>query len=274
METLANHTLVYDKECPMCDLYTSGFIKSGMLDSNGRVAYGCAKVPASFSNDRARDEIALIDYNNGTVTYGLDSLVTIIGHSFPRLGRVLRWSVVHWPLSILYSFISYNRKVIAPPKVFEKRGSCTPSYSIPYRIAYIFLTWILTSIILLHYTRIVVPIVPAGNFLREFLICGGQIVFQLVIVRLMTHDKVLHYIGNMMTVSLIGALLLLPMLALDRIVNIPPVIALAWFTTVVTFMLSLHWKRVKMLGLSAWTTVGWVVYRLLVLCIIILPGRL
>ncbi|MEJ0031076.1 MAG: hypothetical protein WDO15_12160 [Bacteroidota bacterium] len=153
METLANHTLVYDSECPMCDLYTKGFIKTGMLDSNGRVAYGCARVPAAFSNDRSRDEIALIDYNSGTVTYGLDSLIKIIGHSFPRLGSVLRSSVVHWPLEVLYSFISYNRKVIAPAKDFEKRGSCTPTYNIQYRMAYIFLTWILTSIVLSNYAR-------------------------------------------------------------------------------------------------------------------------
>jgi len=269
MEKLSNHTLVYDSECPMCDLYTKGFIKAGMLDNNGRVAYGCAMVPASFSNDRARDGIALIDYNTSTVTYGLDSLIKIISYSFPAAGSVLKLRLIRWPLSILYSFISYNRKVIAPSEVFEKRGSCTPTFHTSYRIAYVVFAWLATSIVLADYVQIVQPIVPAGNFLREFLICGGQIFFQLVIVRLITRDKVLHYIGSMMTVSLIGALLLLPMLALAHVVNIPPAASLAWFTTVVTFMLSIHWKRVKMLGLPVWTTVGWVCYRLLVLCIIL-----
>ncbi len=36
MKTLRNHTLIYDKECPMCNLYSKGFIQSGMLDENGR----------------------------------------------------------------------------------------------------------------------------------------------------------------------------------------------------------------------------------------------
>ena len=39
MKTLANHTLLYDKECPMCNLYTAGFIKANMLDQNGRKAF-------------------------------------------------------------------------------------------------------------------------------------------------------------------------------------------------------------------------------------------
>jgi len=128
MEKLTNHTLVYDNECPMCDLYTRGFIKAGMLDNNGRVAYGCAKVPVSFDNQRARDEIALIDYERGTVTYGLESLVKVIGHSFPFVTRVITFRPLYVVLKFLYSFISYNRKVIAPPRVFEKRGSCTPKY--------------------------------------------------------------------------------------------------------------------------------------------------
>jgi hypothetical protein len=269
MEKLSNHTLVYDSECPMCDLYSKGFIKVGMLDGNGRVAYGCAPVPPSFSNDRARDEIALIDYNNGTVTYGLDSLITIIAHSFPRFAKALRLRLIHWMLSVAYSFISYNRKVIAPSKVFEKRGSCTPTFHTGYRIAYVVFAWLVTSVVLANYTPTLQPIVPKSGFLREFIVCGGQIIFQLVIVRLMTRDKVLHYIGNMMTVSLIGALLLLPMLMLSYVVNIPPAASLAWFTIVVTFMLSIHWKRVKMLKLPVWTTAGWIGYRLLVLCIIL-----
>src|SRR6187551_1648883 len=145
MKTLSNHTLVYDGECPMSDLYTKGFVKTGMLDENGRVAYGCAKVPASFNNERAKNEIALIDYDNYTVTYGLDSLIKVIAHSYPILGKAMRFFKA--PLGVVYSFISYNRKVIAPPRVFDKPGACTPNYHIPYRIAYIIFAWLVTSLI-------------------------------------------------------------------------------------------------------------------------------
>jgi hypothetical protein len=266
MEKLKNHTLVYDSDCPMCDLYTKGFISAGMLDDNGRVAYGCAKVPASFSNQRARDEIALIDYNNGTVTYGLESLFRVLGHSFPILQPIFKFAIVRYPLSILYSFISFNRKVIAPPAEFEKRGSCTPAYHTGYRVAYIVFAWLITSLVLTAYVPLIEPFVPGSSFGREFLICGGQIIFQMVFVRFMTRDKVLHYIGNMMTVSLIGALLLLPMIAVSRMFDVDNAwIFLLWFILVVTFMLFVHWRRVKMLGISWAATGTWVGYRILVL---------
>src|SRR4051812_15740384 len=98
MKTLPNHTLVYDSDCPMCDLYSKGFVKAGILDCNGRVAYGHAMVPPSFDNTRARNEIALIDYDNGTVIYGLDSLVKIISTSFPFLAKSLKLKLVRTPL--------------------------------------------------------------------------------------------------------------------------------------------------------------------------------
>lgn len=270
METLKKHTLVYDSECPMCDLYTGAFVKTGMLDQNGRVEYGCARVPASFDNQKARDQIALIDYENGTVVYGLDSLLTIVLYNFPWLRPVVQATLVKWPLSKLYNFISYNRKVIAPPKVFEKRGSCTPTYHIGYRVAYIVFAWLVTSLILAAYTPSLAPLVPQSSFYREFLICGGQILFQMVFVRLMTKDKLLHYIGNMMTVSLIGALLLLPMEVFVSIADPTAWVPLVWFALVVTFMLVIHSRRVKMLGIPWVASATWVAYRLILLWIILI----
>lgn len=270
MKTLNNHTLVYDSECPMCDIYTKGFIKAGMLDNNGRVAYGCARVPVTFNNEKARNEIALIDYNTYSVTYGIDSLIKVVAHSFPTIGKILRFKAVKVPLGFLYSLISYNRKVIAPPHVFEKPGACTPNYHFAYRVAYIILAWIITSLVLTRYSNLLVPLVPPTNIYREFLICGGQIIFQMVFVLMMKPGKLLHYIGNMMTVSLIGALLLLPMVIVNNIGSVDPLIALAWFGAVVTFMLFIHWRRMRWLGITAWATGTWIVYRLIVLCLILL----
>jgi predicted DCC family thiol-disulfide oxidoreductase YuxK len=36
MKTLNNQTLLYDEDCPMCTFYTAAFIKTKMLDTNGR----------------------------------------------------------------------------------------------------------------------------------------------------------------------------------------------------------------------------------------------
>jgi hypothetical protein len=268
MKKLSNHTLVYDNECPMCDLYTRSFIKTGMLDENGRVMYGCARVPASFDNQRARNEIALVDYETGTVTYGIDSLVKVLGHSFPLVKKVSEIRPVKHFLRLLYSFISYNRKVIAPAEEFEKRGSCTPTYHSGYRIAYIVFAWLITSLVLTAYVGHLTPLVPGTTFGREFIICGGQILFQMVFVRFMTHDRLMHYIGNMMTVSLIGALLLLPMLIVGSMFSITSAwIFAGWFALVVTCMLRLHWRRTRMLEISWLASVTWIGYGLIILLV-------
>lgn len=39
MKTLKNHLILFDAECPMCRVYTQVFVKTGMLDENGRAAY-------------------------------------------------------------------------------------------------------------------------------------------------------------------------------------------------------------------------------------------
>ncbi len=270
METLQKHALVYDSECPMCDLYTHAFVKSGMLDQNGRVEFGCARVPASFNNQRAKDEIALIDYANGTVIYGIDSLIRILTNSIPWLRPILTSKLVRNPLAVLYSFISYNRKVIAPPDVFERKGSCTPSYHVGYRIAYLIFAWLVSSLVLNSYAQLFHPLVPQTTFYREFFICGGQILFQMVFVRIIKPARVLHYLGNMMTVSLIGSLLLLPLLLVSGIgTHISPELALVWFGVVVSFMLYIHKKRVRMLGIHWSASASWVLYRLIVLFLII-----
>jgi hypothetical protein len=252
-------------------MYTNAFVKTGMLDTNGRVEYGCARVPASFDNQRARNEIALIDYDNGTVTYGIDSLIKIAVHTAPWLKPVLTSKIVRWPLSVLYSFISYNRKAIAPPAIFEKKGSCTPEYNVGYRIAYLVFAWFITSLVLTSYSTLVFPFVPKTDLYREFIICGAQILFQMVFVRIMKPGRVLQYLGNMMTVSLIGAVLLLPMvIAVSVGISLAPWIALGWFGLVVTYMLYIHSIRVKKLGIHWSASTTWVLYRLLVLLIIFL----
>ena len=39
METLRDHTIIYDDECPMCNIYTRAFVKHGLLDKKGRKGF-------------------------------------------------------------------------------------------------------------------------------------------------------------------------------------------------------------------------------------------
>src|SRR5262245_5053417 len=139
MNTLHNHVILYDKDCPLCNLYTGAFIKSNMLGKNGREDF-CSMKPNQYANldySSSRDEIALVNTNTGQITYGIDSLFKILSHAFPLLRLPFQFPVFRLFMSKLYAFISYNRKVIAPARQFELTGSCTPSFNLKYRWAYI-----------------------------------------------------------------------------------------------------------------------------------------
>ena len=116
MKTLENHTLLYDKDCPMCEVYSSTFIKCGMLEKDGRENFSqmSEKNEILIDYNRAKNEIALINQNSREVSYGLDSLLVIIGNSFPTLEKIGRIKPIYWFFKKFYSFISYNRKVIVP----------------------------------------------------------------------------------------------------------------------------------------------------------------
>src|SRR5580698_2819025 len=85
VNTLKNHTILYDADCPMCKAYTNAFTATGMLDPNGRAPYqhmpdfACPLI----DHQRAVNEIALINKTTGQVTYGIESLFKIIANSFP-----------------------------------------------------------------------------------------------------------------------------------------------------------------------------------------------
>lgn len=232
-----------------------------MLDCNGRIPFSPTALPPQVDAKRACDEIALVNFTTQEVTYGIDSLFKILAHRFTFLNPLFKLSIFRAALSQLYAFISFNRKVIAPAAQAE--SSCTPSFNLSYRIAYLIFSWVLTSIILTSYAAHL-PI-PATSFGREFLICGGQLLFQGSVVWITNRKRAFDYLGNMMTVSLIGGLMLLPLLAIHSLYTIPAFAFFVWFATVVTLMLFMHMHRVKLLQASGWLTLTWIGYRLLVL---------
>lgn len=268
MNTLKDHTILYDDECPLCAAYTSAFVKTGMLDDNGRTPYtlGRDEYAEHINRVRACDEIALINRKENKVYYGLESLLIIIGNSFPVFRPLFKVHAFKWTLSKIYSFVSYNRKVIIPGRKMLEANSCVPSFNLKYRFLYLVFTWIITSLILHRYSALLVPYVPAGSFTREFMICGGQILFQAMVLNIVSKNNVWDYLGNMMTISLAGSLLLMTG-TIFTLITTSPLLFLAWFGLVVALMFAEHLRRMKLLSISAVASVSWVAYRVIVLFI-------
>jgi predicted DCC family thiol-disulfide oxidoreductase YuxK len=272
MTTLKNHTLLYDTDCPLCAAYTKGFIRAGIMEETGRLSYekGIAQYSDLLDTDRARNEIALVNTDNGKVLYGIDSMNYIITHKFPLLKPVLNNAAILFILRKFYSFISFNRKVIAASASYT-RQTCVPDFHLSYRILYLVLSGIFTSTILLSYSSLLKGIVPPSNLVREYVICFGQIAFQgsILLVIKTGKENLFDYLGNMMTVSLIGGLLLLPILILNHYISLPAYLCLAWFFAVVCFMFLQHQKRVRYIHAPVWLSYTWVLYRCIVLLLIL-----
>ena len=73
--------------------------------------------------------------------------------------------------------------------------------------------------------------------------------------------KTWDYLGNMMTISLAGSLLLIPAILIHPSKNI----ATGYFLTVAALMLLEHIRRTKLLNLGWLPTITWIAYRALIL---------
>jgi predicted DCC family thiol-disulfide oxidoreductase YuxK len=270
MKTLKHHVLIFDEACPLCRAYTGAFVKTGMLDEHGREAYNKMEEQTCncIDKDRARNEIALVNTKTGNVLYGIDSLFRVIAHAFPVFAPLFRFTPFKWCMKKLYSFISYNRKVIIPGK--ETADSCIPDFNVKYRWAYIAFTWIISSFILTKYSVLLEGVIPASKFFREFIICGGQIVFQGVILLMLDHKKALTYLGNMMTISFSASLLLVLIGTVAKISGfVNPNFYAFLFLFIAGLMFLEHLRRMKLLEISWIASATWILYRLIVLFIVV-----
>lgn len=259
MKTLQNHVLIYDKDCPMCNLYSGGFIKCGMLDDKGREAF--SEIISDTKNrldlHRAKNEIALVNTSQNKVIYGLDSLLTIIGNSFPNLEKLARIRPFYWFFQKLYKFVSYNRKQIIPSEKDDSENSCVPDFNLRYRLLYIGFVLIFSAIILGFYNQRLFPFFK-NNFRVEFFICCMQIIWQSVFMGFYLKEKIWNYLGNMMTVSLLGTLLLIPVLFF----NFSRIFYFVYFGIVVFIMFIEHLRRCRILKIGIIPTISWMVFRI------------
>jgi hypothetical protein len=142
---------------------------------------------------------------------------------------------------------------------------------IGYAFVFILAAAVFTSTVLLYYSFLLQQFLPPSNLAREYAICFGQLFFQGILLYILKTKPALtiNYLKNMMMVSLLGALLLIPLLFVAHYIPIAPLICLAYFFAVVFFMFFNHKKRVEDIAAPWWLSYSWVLYRCLVLLIIL-----
>ncbi len=261
MKTLENQTLLYDEDCPLCRVYTSGFIKTGMLDENGKKPYcQLSDEEQNFIDvKRASNEIALVDNENKTVIYGIDSLLKVIGFSFPWMEKIGNWIPVKLLLKKLYSFISYNRKVIIPSKVSKQiKLQCVPDFSYKWRFIYIVFAWLVSSFIVSNYLKFLhlehhsFSLITFGIFI--------QLPIQGLFLIKYNKEIELNYIGNLITISLFASLVLMPILILNLLFYINSTFNFVYFLTTILVMIYEHYRRLSILELPKHLVLTWIIF--------------
>lgn len=261
METLNNYTLLYDQDCPLCRAYTKGFIKSKMLDNKGRKAFGKIswKEKEFIDVQRAVNEIALVNRKSGKVVYGIDSLLKIIGNSFPMIEKIGKINPVNFLLRKLYSFVSYNRKVIVPAEKKIKEIDCSPSFSFRYRFIYILFALLVSASIFLSYLHLT-PRLQVLNFGSAMAILISQITFQSLFLANKDLKTIVNYIGNLATVLLIGGMAFLQALLLNELIPFPQLIIDISFISIVLLMFFEHKRRAKILEIKQYVSYTWLLF--------------
>lgn len=252
METLKNHTILFDAECPMCRVISRRLVKSGLTSEDGTVSYQefPEMVCPMLDRQRAADEIALINNETGEVSYGVESLFKLLSASYPLLRPLLSCRPLIWLMSKLYIFIASNRRVIVPPTERGESSGIQPTFRLGYRLAYLLLTWMVAASIFSPYLRLLIGLSFFAYPYSVHLILVGLLLFQGAVVYFIEKSKVWDYLGNLMTVTAAGALLLLPLLILPPWIGQATLFYQLSLVIVVLLMLAEHVRRSKGLKLG------------------------
>ncbi len=137
---MEDKALIYDSNCPLCCWYTDKFIQIGALPENGRISFNELSVQEKVFLDehKSRHQIPLLDTKTGKVVYGIDGLTLILANKFPFFEKILTNEFCKNLVKPLYSFISYNRRIIVPSKVIENQSiDCAPDFNLGCRLSLI-----------------------------------------------------------------------------------------------------------------------------------------
>lgn len=268
MET--NLSLLYDKDCPLCRWYTALFVKYGLLPENGRIAYTdyVKNHPGVVDSEVAQTKIACVNNNTREVNYGIDSLLLILGQRFKFIQWAGKLKPVYFSLQLLYLFISYNRKIVAPGPQKSIDCACEPAKSVFWRITFIIVIGWLTYLNVDWYF---------GKFLTEHLILYpandlilllAQLTFQWLAFSTFGQKNSYDYLGHLAFTSFLGSLLLLffglVLLLLDLTGVSTGFLALVCYGITIAFLFFEHKRRVQLKGWTWKLSISWVLFRLII----------
>ncbi len=221
----ASRILVYDDNCPLCNWYTSLFVRYHLLEADERKAFSSLdkELLDKIGFEKSRNEIPLLDPITGKVKYGIDALLDILGGRYPVIRRIGYFPGVNWFLRKLYKLISYNRKVIVAKKCNSGAIDCAPDLNYRYRYLFLFLGLLFNSLMLLPVYDHILKEIPGFTLsLMEVQFAHfGLVGINVMLSFSFNKEKRIEYLGQVNMLALICILLQLPLIGVLQIIKLP-----------------------------------------------------
>lgn len=237
-----NHTkvMVYDDNCPLCNAYTTAFVKMGLLEANGRQAFSeaTANIMCRLDASKSKNEIPLLDTESNQTWYGLDAMLEVISAKYPLVKKLANIKPVKWFLLRLYKLISYNRKVIVAIPKINSKYDCTPDFNIKYRLAFLLIVCCICAAF----------ISPAFQFFNVKAIVNvslQQVYFGFAMLwvvffavpKIINSTMAYHYWGQIAMICLLTVLLTLPLILIGKIVLLSSLVKGLYVLCLLTFII-------------------------------------
>lgn len=140
-----------------------------------------------------------------------------------------------------------------------------------YKITIMLLCIVITAATLNQFAKLIQHLITIKyDWKFELFMVIGQLVFQFPFIYKKTAEEKLDYYHNMLIVSMIGSVLLLPLIIFNHFYLLSSTINILYFFAVVLFMFFEHKRRVYLLCMPSHISYTWVLYRFLILIFILI----
>ncbi|MFN0083716.1 MAG: hypothetical protein ACKVOM_14505 [Ferruginibacter sp.] len=139
-----------------------------------------------------------------------------------------------------------------------------------FKLPLIFICTVTTAFTLSQYANLVQHLLSVKyNWLFELVMVIGMVLFQWAFINKNSRDVVTDYLLKMLQVSVIGSVLLWPLLFMNRYYNFADTTNIIYFFAVVTIMFFIHKNIVAKMELPFYLSYTYILYRFIILLFII-----
>lgn len=212
----SNLQLLYDDHCPLCVAYTQAFVTTGLLTKEGRVQW--SKIDSEtwqrLDAERARNEIPLVDQTTGKVWYGIDALLELLGRRCKLIQTLGKWKPLNWVLKQLYSFISYNRRVIVAVGNPPGEADGGPTFQGFYRWCFLCIGLFINTLLMIPLSnevlsQIVISPIPLWQWQAGH---GVVVLIDIALAFTLPYRRAMEYLGQINMLALLVMLLCVPLM--------------------------------------------------------------